>query len=243
MSVFTTKPAVPLQEAEALANALGAIFIETSAKDNFGVTALFQKVAERVLWFRDNGTGGASALPVTPGASVNEQGMVLVNGGNKVNGNSAMNPNHSMIEDATGDTMEEGTSPTPWRNSLILNKDGVTTSRETGDSTNVANSPQHEMRTARPKQDTSSSSTSPKIPTPSTDINHPSNQQLIDLEEKDSNSIQNEDDLQTSTILPQIVRKSPSSPFGTYETLHMGGSRSFPPTGLPCVEKPRPRLN
>ena len=46
--------------------------MDTSAKDNYGVTSIFQQVAERVLRFRENGT----ELPVTPGASVNERGMV-----------------------------------------------------------------------------------------------------------------------------------------------------------------------
>lgn len=70
--LLRVRPAVPVNEAEALAQALGAIFVETSAKDNYGVTTLFQKVAERVLRFRENGT----ELPVTPGASVNEKGLI-----------------------------------------------------------------------------------------------------------------------------------------------------------------------
>lgn len=56
---------VPLSETEELANALGAIFVETSAKDNDGISTLFQQVAERVLKFREQG----AELPVTPGAS------------------------------------------------------------------------------------------------------------------------------------------------------------------------------
>lgn len=67
-----SKPTVPISEAEALAQALGAIFVDTSAKDNYGIANLFQKVAERVLRFRENGT----ELPVTPGASVNNKGMI-----------------------------------------------------------------------------------------------------------------------------------------------------------------------
>lgn len=67
------RAAVPVNEAEKLARALGAIFVDTSAKDNYGVTELFQRVAERVLRFRENGT----ELPVTPGASVGVHGTVL----------------------------------------------------------------------------------------------------------------------------------------------------------------------
>lgn len=69
----TMRPAVPVSEAEDLAQALGAIFVDTSAKDNYGVTALFQRVAERVLRFQENG----KELPITPGASVNEKGAIM----------------------------------------------------------------------------------------------------------------------------------------------------------------------
>lgn len=58
----SVKPAIPIQEAKALAQALGAIFVETSAKDNYGVTDLFQKVAERVLYFREKGVMDSSEM-------------------------------------------------------------------------------------------------------------------------------------------------------------------------------------
>ena len=58
------------REAENLAKTLGHIYVNTSAKDNTGIHDLFQKVAERVLWFRKQGEMGAShvPIPVTPGA-------------------------------------------------------------------------------------------------------------------------------------------------------------------------------
>jgi len=59
------------REAENLAKTLGHIYVNTSAKDNTGIHDLFQKVAERVLWFRKQGEMGAShvPIPVTPGAT------------------------------------------------------------------------------------------------------------------------------------------------------------------------------
>lgn len=78
------------KEAEELAMALGAIFVDTSAKSNSNVTVLFQRVAERVLQFRENakreGTDlDAGGIPVTPGASINAKGIV-VKKGNRVGG-------------------------------------------------------------------------------------------------------------------------------------------------------------
>jgi len=61
------EPKIPMKEASALAQALGAIFVETSAKDNYGVTDLFQKVAERVLYFREKGVMDSSDITATGG--------------------------------------------------------------------------------------------------------------------------------------------------------------------------------
>lgn len=51
-------------EAESYANELGAIFVNTSSKENIGVIDLYQRVGERVLKFRD---GTSAGIPVTPG--------------------------------------------------------------------------------------------------------------------------------------------------------------------------------
>lgn len=48
-------------QAEELAQASGAMFVTTSAKDNTNVTSLFEKVAERVLQFQKQDVG----IPVT----------------------------------------------------------------------------------------------------------------------------------------------------------------------------------
>lgn len=80
---------VPTIDAEQLAASLGAIFVDTSAKTNSNVNDLFQRVAERVLQFRENarregtdanGSGaGYGGIPVTPGASI-ENGKVVKKG-------------------------------------------------------------------------------------------------------------------------------------------------------------------
>ena len=63
------EPAIPIHEAENLARTLGHIYVNTSAKENEGVTELFQRVAERVLRFRKQSEMGAQVpIPVTPGA-------------------------------------------------------------------------------------------------------------------------------------------------------------------------------
>mmetsp|Transcript_20392 Transcript_20392/g.31060 ORF Transcript_20392/g.31060 Transcript_20392/m.31060 type:complete len:178 (+) Transcript_20392:3-536(+) len=60
------------EEARELASALGAIFVDTSAKSDTNVHELFRKVAERVLQFR-----GANKIPVTHGASIDKRGQVV----------------------------------------------------------------------------------------------------------------------------------------------------------------------
>uniref|UniRef100_A0A7S4K342 Uncharacterized protein n=1 Tax=Odontella aurita TaxID=265563 RepID=A0A7S4K342_9STRA len=76
---------VPTSEAEELAAALEAIFVDTSAKDDNNVELLFRRVAERVLQFRENAKRGVSSvhgdgIPVTPGASIDGKGNVVRNG-------------------------------------------------------------------------------------------------------------------------------------------------------------------
>jgi small GTP-binding protein len=65
-------PKVDLAQAEQMANAMGAMFVETSAKTNTNVVELYRKVAERVLQFKQN-----MPIPVTPGARIDESGKLL----------------------------------------------------------------------------------------------------------------------------------------------------------------------
>jgi len=74
---------VPSSEAEEMANAMGAIFVDTSAKSNTNVSALFRRVAERVLQFRERARRDGTDLPglsslipagVSPGAIMGERG-------------------------------------------------------------------------------------------------------------------------------------------------------------------------
>lgn len=69
----STTTQVDLTEAEQMAHSMGAMFVDTSAKTNTNVISLFQKVAERVLQFKQ----GDTPIPVTPGAAMDEQGNVL----------------------------------------------------------------------------------------------------------------------------------------------------------------------
>uniref|UniRef100_A0A7S2PD07 Uncharacterized protein n=1 Tax=Leptocylindrus danicus TaxID=163516 RepID=A0A7S2PD07_9STRA len=64
-------PAVPIEEAEKMAQALGAIHITTSAKSSDGVEDLFREVVERVLRFRRHYKN--VSIPVTPGATPTER--------------------------------------------------------------------------------------------------------------------------------------------------------------------------
>lgn len=65
-------PQIDLTEAEQMANSMGAMFVDTSAKTNTNVIGLFRKVAERVLQFKQD-----TPIPVTPGAAIDEKGNVL----------------------------------------------------------------------------------------------------------------------------------------------------------------------
>lgn len=79
----TTAELVPTGRAKELASSVGAIYIDTSARNDENVNLLFQQVAEQVLYVREkeriNGTGDydMSSIPVTPGASINEHGNVV----------------------------------------------------------------------------------------------------------------------------------------------------------------------
>ena len=65
--------AVSAHEAQQLAHTTGAMFHETSAQHNQHVHQLFQRVAERVLQFRQQDIGGRSSrIPVTPGAAIHK---------------------------------------------------------------------------------------------------------------------------------------------------------------------------
>jgi hypothetical protein len=74
---------VPPSQARELAKSIDAIFVDTSARNDENVNLLFQKVAERVLLVREQAKnrrsdveGVVDAIPVTPRASMNENGKV-----------------------------------------------------------------------------------------------------------------------------------------------------------------------
>ncbi len=70
-------------EAKELSQSVNGIFIDTSARNDENVNLLFQKVAERVLHAREQArklgleADGVYAIPVTPGASINENGDLV----------------------------------------------------------------------------------------------------------------------------------------------------------------------
>jgi hypothetical protein len=70
---------VPSAEARELADSVGGIFIDTSARNDENVNLLFQKVAQQVLLVRNQGleADGIDAIQVTPGASINKFGKVV----------------------------------------------------------------------------------------------------------------------------------------------------------------------
>lgn len=106
------------EEVEALAASIGAIYMDTSAKNNSNVNNLFQLVAERVLYVREcaknNGVTGENGIPVTPGACVDNNGMVFKQVNNNVanktnNGNyrdERSTPTRSRPGDNNGDNYE-----------------------------------------------------------------------------------------------------------------------------------------
>jgi small GTP-binding protein len=120
-------PVIPYSEAQELAQAMGAMWVDTSAKTNFNVTELFRQVAERVLRFREN-----DKIPVTPGASIDEQGRVIKRGPTvpPSGTSSPLPPSYRQTADdgTDGDCSNEGmkndnnsrhSSPVPIRNRAI----------------------------------------------------------------------------------------------------------------------------
>jgi hypothetical protein len=82
--VATTETSfVSSARAKELSQSVNGIFIDTSARNDENVNLLFQKVAERVLHVREQAknlgleSDGAYAIPVTPGASINENGDLV----------------------------------------------------------------------------------------------------------------------------------------------------------------------
>lgn len=76
--VDSTSLVVSREDSMELATSNGAMFVETSAKDNGNVVAVFERVAERVLQFqkaeRETGLGN---IPVTPGAAIDSDGNIV----------------------------------------------------------------------------------------------------------------------------------------------------------------------
>lgn len=84
-----TPHVVSTSEAKELAAANGAMFVETSAKQDHNVQLVFSRVAERVLHFqRKNRETGINKIPVTPGAAIGGNGQVVKP---KNNRNSSVN--------------------------------------------------------------------------------------------------------------------------------------------------------
>ena len=115
--VHTTTPSelVPTSEAEELAAALEAIFVDTSAKRNSNVELLYRRVAERVLQFRENArrgvvSGQVGGIPVTPGATCRDDPeessrdivVGVAGGGNQMNGGQR------QIENGNGESGSGG---------------------------------------------------------------------------------------------------------------------------------------
>jgi len=100
---------VPVKEAEELAAALGAIYVDTSAKTNDNVNDLFRRVSERVLRFREHAQKGLIKtnrnIPVTPGATANGASSVIRSGGMPNDGESGANGaalDDSILADGPG---------------------------------------------------------------------------------------------------------------------------------------------
>lgn len=74
----STREIVPASQAKELATKVGAIFIDTSARNNSNVNLLFQRISERVLFLREqtklNGNNEENSII---GASVNDEGKVM----------------------------------------------------------------------------------------------------------------------------------------------------------------------
>lgn len=82
--VDSSPQVVSTKEAQKLAQANGAMFVETSSLKNHNVDLAFQKVTERVLQFqKKEKETGLGKIPVTPGAAIGTNGQVVKN--NSVN--------------------------------------------------------------------------------------------------------------------------------------------------------------
>lgn len=103
-------------DAESYANELGAIFVNTSSKENFGVKDLYQRVGERVLKFREtqaiNGT--SVGIPVTPGKTALH--TAALSNGDSHSGPADRNPLLGSQGGMNGDNSAVDLSPyiKPW---------------------------------------------------------------------------------------------------------------------------------
>jgi small GTP-binding protein len=76
--VDTSPQVVSTKEAQELAQANGAMFVETSSLKDHNVNLAFQKVAERVLQFqKKEKETGLGKIPVTPGAAIGNNGLLV----------------------------------------------------------------------------------------------------------------------------------------------------------------------
>lgn len=75
----STREIVPASHAKELATKVGAIFIDTSARNNSNVNLLFQRISERVLFLREQAkfNGSHEENSVTVGASVNDESKIV----------------------------------------------------------------------------------------------------------------------------------------------------------------------
>lgn len=112
---------VPAKEAEELAAALGAIYVDTSAKSNDNVNDLFLRVSERVLRFREHARKGLIKtnrdIPVTPGATANGASSAIRSGGmpddSMMSGDGGANGTRTALDEQTilADDTGKVTSP------------------------------------------------------------------------------------------------------------------------------------
>ena len=104
---------VPRKEGDELAQALGAIFVDTSAKTNSNVEELYRLVSERVLRFREHARKGLIKvkrnIPVTPGATANEVGVKAHDIDDIMNGdrNGHGNLDDTIIDDSANGASKE----------------------------------------------------------------------------------------------------------------------------------------
>jgi small GTP-binding protein len=76
--VDSSPQVVSTKEAQELAQANGAMFVETSSLKAHNVNLAFQKVAERVLQFqKKEKETGLGKIPVSPGAAIGNNGLVV----------------------------------------------------------------------------------------------------------------------------------------------------------------------